>query len=114
MKIPGRPYLECMVTGSMTRGGMKGCQLAGFTWAKPKPITSSTTPTLTITTTLLNRALSVMPRTRTPAVNSSTATAGTLSRWPVATIWNPSPALNGASVKAWGKWTPMSRISPTK
>ena len=64
-------------------GGMKGCQFAVFTKLAAKAMKSRTTVTLMKTMSVLNRADSLMPRTRSAVTARTTSTAGTLRYAPV-------------------------------
>ena len=58
--------------------GKKGCQLAGFTWKAPTTMKKSRVRTFRTTTTLLKRADSLTPRTRSHVMAAVIDTASRL------------------------------------
>ena len=126
--MPLHPYWP----NSPVFAGMNGCQLAEFTYMKPKPITSMTIAILTNTMTLLNRADSWMPmtssvvriadehhrgdvqhavncwyfvRSHVPAVISAFVAGSTQSTERTSVCVPSTP--NGADVNCRGMWMPI-------
>ncbi len=91
-KAPNSPWL----------GGTNGCQFAGFTNWKPKPITRKTIATLTKTMMLLKRADSRMPITSSVVMTATRKTAGRLISAPVGTRVCVPTTENGAFTRCVG------------
>ena len=94
---------------------MKGSQLDGVTYMKPKPMTRKTIVTFTKTMMLLKRVDSWIPTTSSVVSNPMSIIAGILMIAPLITSVCVPSTLKGALTSADGRFMPtISRMNELK